>query len=108
MKNGVGAKSWEENLQIRQIKPQHQQQPLPLPVFNYLNLQDNKEILTSITRSERKFSTEVEDTAALCGSDNFDVKASTSKSSLLETGDYKEISLNQLPPHSGNQVGCSR
>ncbi|XP_055832869.1 ubiquitin carboxyl-terminal hydrolase 27 isoform X2 [Solanum dulcamara] len=104
VKNGVGTKSWEENLHIGQIK--HQQQPFPL--FNNLNLQDNKEMLTCITRSERKISTEVEDTAALCVSDNYDVKAPKSKSSLFEAGGYKEVSLNQLPPHSGNQGGGSR
>ncbi|MCD7451980.1 hypothetical protein HAX54_014506 [Datura stramonium] len=100
VKNGVGTKSWEENLQIRQIKHHHHQ---PFPLFNYLNLQDNKEKQTCITRSERKFSTEVEDTAALCLSN----KAPKSKSSLLEAGGYNKISLNQLPPHSGDQGGAS-
>ncbi|XP_006357345.1 ubiquitin carboxyl-terminal hydrolase 27 [Solanum tuberosum] len=104
VKNGVGTKSWEENLQIGQKT--HQQQPFPL--FNNLNLQDNKEMLTCITRSERKFSTEVEDTVGLRVSDNFSVKAPKSKSSSLEAGGYKEISLNQLPPHSGNQGETSR
>ncbi|KAJ8544090.1 hypothetical protein K7X08_028601 [Anisodus acutangulus] len=103
VKNGVGTtKSWEENLQIGQIK--HQQQPFPL--FNYLNLQDNKEMVACITRSERKLSTEVEDTSALCLSNNFGVKAPKSKSILRETGGDKEISLNPLPPHSGNQGGA--
>lgn len=103
VKSGVGTKSWEENLQIGQIT--HQQ---PFPLFNNLNLQANKEMLTFITQSERKFSIEVEDTAGLRDSDNFDIKALKSKSSLLEAGDDKKISLNQLAPHSGNQGETSR
>ncbi|XP_060183967.1 ubiquitin carboxyl-terminal hydrolase 27 isoform X1 [Lycium barbarum] len=102
VKNGVGTKSREENLQIGQIKQQQQ----PFPLFNYLNLNDNKGMLTCITRSEREFF-EVDDTADLCLSNSFGVKAPKSKSSLLETGGYKETSLNQPPPHSGNQGGAS-
>nr|XP_016510366.1 PREDICTED: ubiquitin carboxyl-terminal hydrolase 30-like [Nicotiana tabacum] len=103
VKNEVGTKNREGNLQIGKIK--HQQQSFPL--FNYLNLQDNNEMLNCITQSERTFSTEVEDTAALCVSNNCGVNAPKSISTLLDTGSYKETSLNQLPPHSGNQGEAS-
>ncbi|CAN4114214.1 unnamed protein product [Withania somnifera] len=102
VKNGMGTKCPEENLQIGQLKHHHQQ---PCPLFNYLNREDNKEMLTCITRSERKFSSEV-NMAALCLSDKVGVKAPKT-SSFLEAGGYKEISLNQLPQHSGNQDGAS-
>nr|XP_016508097.1 PREDICTED: ubiquitin carboxyl-terminal hydrolase 27-like isoform X1 [Nicotiana tabacum] len=103
VKNGVGTKNREGNLQIGKIK--HQQQSFPL--FDYLNLQDNNEMLNCITQSERTFSTEVEDTAALCVSNSCGVNAPKSISTLLDTGGYKEMSLNQLPPHSGNQGEAS-
>ncbi|PHU04765.1 Ubiquitin carboxyl-terminal hydrolase 27 [Capsicum chinense] len=105
VKNGVGTESWEVNLQIGQIKHHYHQ---PFPSFSYLNLQDDKKMSTC-SQSERNFSTEVEDTAAWCVSDNFGVRKpkSESISSLFKAGGYKEISLNQLPPHSGNQGGAS-
>ncbi|XP_009612777.1 ubiquitin carboxyl-terminal hydrolase 27 isoform X1 [Nicotiana tomentosiformis] len=103
VKNGVGTKNWEEKLQIGKIK--HQQQSFPL--FNYLNLQDNNEMLNCSTQSERKYSTEVEDTADLCISNKCGVNTPKSISTLLETEGYKETSLNQLPPHSENQREAS-